>query len=129
MSIWPLRYRQGKDVVEAVHWAGDDAQREEPRWIVDAIAMDRRRIESGGSRTVRLAVPTPTGWALAERGDWKGFTVAVHDARPDRLEKVTLMSVLNEGARSWPPEGDIALWMVEAALRVGVGRRMKDCRN
>jgi hypothetical protein len=70
MSVWPLRYRHGNETVDAFRWSADDTQREEPSWIVDALALDRARLEHGGTRNVRLAVLTRGGWSTARPGDW-----------------------------------------------------------
>jgi hypothetical protein len=69
MSVWPLRYRHGQTTVEAFRWTGDDSQREEPKWVVEALQARTMRIKDPGKR-VRLEVLTPSGWATASSGDW-----------------------------------------------------------
>jgi hypothetical protein len=56
--------------VEAFRGTGDDTQREEPQWAVDALSLDTMRIERGGRPGVRLLVMTSFGWAIAKPGDW-----------------------------------------------------------
>lgn len=51
----------------------------------------------------------------------RGITATLHNGRQDRREKVTFMRVLTDGRTGWPPEGDVARWLLEAALRVGIG--------
>lgn len=52
-----MRFRHGHDTIEAFRWTGDDSQREEPSWVVEALQKGAMWIDSpwpARSRSARI---------------------------------------------------------------------------
>ena len=80
-----MKYRKRPIIVEAFRWTADHWQKEDPKWIIDAIKQDKiyfvHNLISGGE----MRIITLEGTHTAKRGDWviKGIKGEIYPCKND----------------------------------------------
>ncbi|MEK3735498.1 hypothetical protein MKX64_24085 [Paenibacillus sp. FSL M8-0334] len=78
------RYRKKPEIIDAFMWTGDQDQKEDPQWIVEAINKGAVFV---GVRA--MLIKTPEGNRVAHPGDYiiKGVNGEIYTCKPDIFEK------------------------------------------
>jgi hypothetical protein len=88
------KYRKKPVVIEAFKWTGDSRQKEEPKWIVEALRRKGAFInfepnETGEEAIPYLLIKTLEGDMKAYQGDYiiKGVNGEIYPCKPDIFSK------------------------------------------
>ena len=84
-----MRYRKKPVEIEAFQWTGGPEQREDPEWILKAIADGIAWFENPGTPYVKFMIRTLEGVHEASVGDYiiRGIVGEIYPCKPDIFVK------------------------------------------
>lgn len=85
-----MLYRKIPVCIEAFEWTGNNGQKEEPEWIIEAIKNKKVWFINEGTEDVKMEIETLEGNHIANRGDFiiKGVKGELYPCKPD-IFKIT----------------------------------------
>ena len=83
------KFRKKPVVIEAFLWTGDNDQKEDPEWIVEAIRLGDVWFIDTCTPRVKVAIRTLAGVMIAFCGDWiiRGVNGEIYPCKPNIFEK------------------------------------------
>lgn len=84
-----MKYRKKPVVIDAIQWTGDQAQTEDPDYIVKAIKNKTVSFVNVGTPNVKMLIKTLEGVMMASRGDFiiRGVNGELYPCKPDIFKK------------------------------------------
>lgn len=83
------KYRKKPVEVEAFKWSGGREQKEDPKWINEAIKKGDVCFNNAGTKNVNMEIKTLEGNHIGNRGDYiiQGIKGEIYPCKPDIFEK------------------------------------------